>query len=92
MMNRIPRFLDEEPTVLGMSPDELTVFGTVFIFSYIVDKLFIGILFSVVTLVFLKRWKAGKPDGYIIHRLYLMGVPLKGFLPPPSVNNFYHAF
>lgn len=91
-MNRIPRFLDEEPSILGMSPDEFAIFGFVFIFSYLMDKLLAGIILSLIVLVALKKWKAGKPSGYIIHRLYLLGVPLRGFLPPPSVNNFYYAF
>jgi hypothetical protein len=42
----------------------------------------LGILLAIVLPLLYMKFTIGKPDGYLLHRLYRLGVPLPGLLHP----------
>lgn len=89
-MNRTPQYLDKNPSVAGFEQEELMVAGVVFSILYLANQLLLGLACGIIAGLIMKRWKKGKPDGYLFHMLYeKLGVPYKYFLPSPSIVKRY---
>ena len=83
----IPKSVDEPLSVLGLTPDEIGGGGIIFLLLYMVNHPGIGFLLGIAVVMLLKKVKAGKNDGFMLHKIYEYGLPLPGLLPP-YVNHF----
>jgi len=90
MKNRTPQYLDKNPGVMGFEQEELMVAGLVFAVLYIANQFLLGVFLGIAAGWIMKRWKRGKPDGYLFHMLYdKLGIHYKYFLPSPSIVKRY---
>ena len=84
MSTKCNRDIDKPILILGMEPEDIVfaimLFGAcVFIFAISAGMaIFICLIFVFV----LRKLKAGKPAGYLVHQLYKFGLNTKGLLPP----------
>jgi len=84
MATRCNRDIDKPILILGMEPEDIVfaimLFGMCqFIFTISAGlALLICLIFAFV----LRKLKAGKPAGYLVHQLYKFGLKTKGLLPP----------
>ena len=62
--------------------DEIGVFVSVLLVFLLVDRFFTGIVLSGLVLAFLRGTRRGRPEGYLFHLVYRMGIPLGKLLPP----------
>jgi len=76
------RFLDTKLTLLGMERDEFLVFLLPLTIFFLMNMFPIGLLVGLPLMFTVKRIKAGKPEGYLMHMLYRFGMPFPGLLPP----------
>lgn len=76
------RFLDAKLTVFGLEPDEFICFLGPFMLFYFMDLLFVGLILGAFFAFTIKKVKSGKPEGYLMHLLYKLGVPFPGLIPP----------
>ena len=90
-MSRVPLYLDEPPTFLGLRPDEAVVFLLIFIPSFLMNWLLFGVLIGAGVTVMVKRWRGGKPEGFLVHFAYRHGIPspVRGVPPSPLYANWY---
>jgi len=86
----IPAYLDEMPAILGLELDEFGLGGLVFLMLYLFNHQFWGLVLAVITVIFTKKLKAGKPRGYLQQWFYQrIGIELPGLLPPAKIVSFY---
>ena len=83
----VPKSLDEPVQILGLSPDEFFGGALSFLLFYFQNHPTYGLLAAIMAVFTLKRIKAGKNDGFMLHKIYEYGFPLPGLLPP-YVNHF----
>jgi type IV conjugative transfer system protein TraL len=81
-MRRLPRTIDKPTELLGFRMDEIGVFVSVLLVFLLVDWFFAGLLLAGLALGFLRGTRQGRPEGYIFHLAYRMGIPLGKLLPP----------
>ena len=81
-MRRLPRTIDKPMELVGFRMDEIGVFVSVLLVFLLVDRFFMGLVLSVLVLVFLRSIRRGRPEGYLFHLIYRMGIPLGKLLPP----------
>jgi len=81
-MRRLPRTIDKPTELLGFRMDEIGVFVSVLLVFLLVDWFFLGLLLGGLVLVFLRGTRRGRPEGYLFHLAYRMGIPLGKLLPP----------
>ena len=84
MATRCNRDIDKPVLILGMEPEDIVfvmmLFGAcVFILAVSAG---VAIFVCVIFVFILRKLKAGKPAGYLVHQLYKFGVKTKGLLPP----------
>ena len=81
-MRRLPRTIDKPTELLGFRMDEIGVFVSVHLVLFRVDRFFVGLMLSGLVLAFLRGTRRGRPEGYLFHLVYRMGIPLGKLLPP----------
>jgi len=81
-MRTVPRLIDSNSR-LG---EALMVFMVPLFLLRTIDPLF-GLATAILACIVFVRTTLGKPDGYLVHRLYRCGLPLSG-LPPRSARSF----
>jgi type IV conjugative transfer system protein TraL len=81
-MRRLPRTIDKPTELLGFRMDEIGVFVSVLLVFLLVDWFFLGLLLAGLVLAFLRSTRSGRPEGYLFHLAYRMGIPLGKLLPP----------
>ena len=91
MATRCNRDIDKPILVLGMEPEDIVftimLFGAcVFIFAISSGM---AILICLIFVFVLRKLKAGKPAGYLVHQLYKFGFKTKGLLPPHRTWGFF---
>lgn len=75
--------IDKPITVLGLEPEEWAVLpACIAVVNLFLDSALLAVALGIVSLVFIKRLKKGQPPGYLIHYLYRLGLPLKGWPRP----------
>ena len=91
-MIRVPLYLDEPPTILGARPDEAAVFMLIFFPAFLFNWTLLGLLGGIIITALVKRWRAGKPEGFLVHYAYRhLGIPapVKGVPGAPMYADFY---
>ncbi len=87
-MTRIPRYIDDPPTILFWDVDELAVICICMAVGIITGKLTQFIVGGLIVSKLIGKVKKDKSDGYLQHILYWLGImPLKG-LPPSYKRSF----
>ena len=87
-MTRIPRYIDDPPTILFWDLDEFVLLCIFIVLGIITGKLTVFGLVGLVLSKIVGKFKQDKSDGYFLHILYWWGVmPLKG-VPPSYKRNF----
>lgn len=81
-MRRLPRTIDKPTELIGFRMDEIGVFVSVLLVFLLVDRFFTGLVLSGLVLAFLHGTRRGRPEGYLFHLVYRMGIPLGKLLPP----------
>ena len=81
-MQRLPRTIDKPTELLDFRMDEIGVFVSVLLVFLLVDWFFAGLVFAGLVLGFLRGTRRGRPEGYLFHLVYRLGVPLGKLLPP----------
>jgi len=81
-MRRLPRTIDKPLELLGFRMDEIGVFVGILLVFLLVDWFFAGLLLAGLALAFLRGTRRGRPEGYLFHLVYRMGIPLGKLLPP----------
>ncbi len=88
---KVPDYMDDPPSVLGLEVEELSLGGGVFFFFYIfLNMQFVGIGLGILGVFLMKKFKATKPRGFLLHASYHdLGVPLKGFPVSPKIARWW---
>ncbi|MGI9304177.1 MAG: type IV conjugative transfer system protein TraL [Gammaproteobacteria bacterium] len=75
-MNAIlmPRYLNEQMMVLLWSADELVPGFAVFIVGVLIEQKLIALILALVVVRALRKVKEGRPDGFLLHLLYWLGL------------------
>ena len=81
-MRRLPRTIDKPTELVGFRMDAIGVFVSVLLVFLLVDRFFSGLVLSGLVLAFLRGSRRGRPEGYLFHLVYRMGIPLGKLLPP----------
>jgi type IV conjugative transfer system protein TraL len=81
-MRRLPRTIDKPTELVGFRMDEIGIFVSVLLVFLLVDRFFSGLVLSGFVLAFLRSTRRGRPEGYLFHLVYRMGIPLGKLLPP----------
>ncbi|MBI2059262.1 MAG: type IV conjugative transfer system protein TraL [Nitrospirae bacterium] len=72
--------IDKPITVLGLEPEEWAVLpATMGLVNLLTGSAVLAIVLSLASVVAIKRIKKGKPPGYLVHFLYRLGLPVKGW-------------
>lgn len=81
-MVRIPRYIDDQPTIFFWDFDEIVVIFLFVLIGFIIGELTIIGASGLVVSKLISKLKENKSEGYFLHLLYWAGLmPLKG-LPP----------
>jgi len=76
----LPRGIDDPPQVLLWSIDELLPFMAMLLLGALTRQLAGCALASLVVIKLFRRFRDSRPDGYLYHGLYWLGlIPLKGY-------------
>ena len=81
-MRRLPRTIDKQIALVGCQMGELGGLVSVLLVFLLVDWFFLGLLLAGLVLAFLRSTRRGRPEGYLFHLAYRMGIPLGKLLPP----------
>jgi len=81
-MRRLPRTIYKPTELLGFRMDDIGVFVSVLLVFLLVHLFFAGLLFSGLVLGFLRGTRRGRPEGYLFHLVYRLGIPLGKLVPP----------
>lgn len=71
---KIPRTINDPPNVLLWTTDELAPIMIGLIAGIFSGNLLIGLVLGGVVTSLYKRFRDGRPDGYLLHLLYWIGV------------------
>lgn len=87
-MTRIPRYIDDPPTILFWDVDEISVICICMVVGIITGELTKFIIGGLIVSKLIGKMKSEKQDGFLQHLLYWWGImPLKG-LPPSYKRSF----
>ncbi len=81
-MRACPKTIDKPLLILGLEGEDIAVLMLVFGIPAILISPAIPLGLILVAWPGLVSFKRGKPEGYVLHALYRIGLPLKGLLPP----------
>ncbi len=70
----IPRYIDDPPHFLLWSADELAPVAIGLVIGVLTANAFILTMLGLVATKFYRRFRDGKPDGYMLHGLYWSGL------------------
>jgi hypothetical protein len=77
-----PKTIDKPLLILGLEGEDIAVLMLFFGIPAILISPAIPLGLILVAWPGLVCFKRGKPEGYVLHALYRIGLPLKGLLPP----------
>jgi len=92
---KIPRLVDEPPSVLVWTLDELAPIMLGLVFGIFTGNVTILLGLGLVVTSLYKRFRDGRPDGYLNHLLYWIGIELRwpfGRQAQTIVNPFSNHF
>ena len=87
-MRYCPRTIDKPLLILGLEGEDIGILMLLFgvpavLFQPTIPVLMFGVAWPALAIA-----KRGKPEGWVLHFLYYLGVPLKGLLPPEDRVRF----
>lgn len=87
----LPRHVDEPPVMLMWTSDEIGAFFLLFITGFMLEQVIISLILGYFAVKLMRRFKNTKPNGYLIHILYWVGVSVSESrtLPNPYDRNFH---
>lgn len=87
---KLPREVDDPPLMLMWSADELITFFICFFIGFLLERVLIFVVIGYFVVKVVRRYRNSRPDGYIIHLMYWIGVPLgkSRTLPNPYETEF----
>ncbi len=86
---KLPRDLDKPQTVLFMTAEDLIIFSILFMTGMLISHPFPLAALGIALVLFFRRFREGRSDGYLLHVLYWIGlIPVKG---KSIVNPFQHT-
>ncbi len=92
MERKCPRTLDKPILLFGLEMEDVAVLSLAAgIGSLLIGPMVPGVGAAAGWIILL-RFKRDKPAGYVLHRLYSRGYPLRGLVPPPSQVKYYGAY
>ena len=87
-MRYCSRTIDKPLLILGLEGEDIAVLMGLFGVPAILFNPAIPVILFFVMWPVLAVAKRGKPEGYMLHFMYFLGVPLKGMLPPGEKIKF----
>jgi hypothetical protein len=81
-MRPCPKTIDKPLFILGLEGEDIAVLMFFFGIPAIMISPAIPLGLIFIAWPALVAFKRGKPEGYVLHVLYKLGLPLKGLLPP----------
>ncbi len=85
-MRNCPRTIDKPLLILGLEGEDVAVLMIFFGIPAVLFSPTIPLLAFFMSWPFLAFFKRGKPEGYMLHYLYRLGIPFDGLLPPGNVR------
>lgn len=87
----LPRYVDDPPHFLLWSVDEFAPIGLGLLIGIMVGSPLMFLILGWISTGLYRRFRDGKPDGYILHWLYWRGfIPSKArTIPNPYMRRFY---
>ncbi|MFC0180966.1 type IV conjugative transfer system protein TraL [Thorsellia kenyensis] len=87
----IPSYIDEPPHFLLWSADEMAPILLGLVLGIFIEQAFVLTALGLVFTKLYRRFRNGKPDGYLLHYMYWKGVlPLNAkSIPNPFVRSYY---
>jgi len=73
---QIPQRVDEPPHILLWSADELAPLLLGIVVGMLIGQLLICCVLGFVVTQFYRRYRENHPDGFLLHILYYLGVPV----------------
>lgn len=87
---KLPSHIDDPHQFLLWQADEIIPVLICGVIGFLIGRSVLCIAVGLVGMHFFKKYKAGKPDGYIIHCLYWIGLwPQKGRVLPNPFEREY---
>ena len=81
-MRTCPKTIDKPLLILGLEGEDIAVLMLFFGIPAILISPAVPLGLILIAWPALVGFKRGKPEGYVLHALYRIGLPLKGLLPP----------
>lgn len=72
---KIPRRVDEPPHLLLWSMDEILPLLIGLVMGVMIDKLGVCLVVGFIITKLYSKYRDSRPDGYLLHIIYWMGVP-----------------
>ena len=91
-MRHCPKTIDKPLLILGLEGEDIAVLMFFFGIPAIMISPAIPLVLIFVAWPALVAFKRGKPEGYVLHALYRMGMTLSGLLPPGSEGKRYSPY
>lgn len=85
-----PRTIDEPVRLLGLDNEDWAVVGILGLLVYLMTTATIGALVIALLVVGVRLIKRGQPPGAMLHTLWLLGMPVRGWpaAPPPDGRRY----
>ncbi|MBF0330938.1 MAG: hypothetical protein HQL17_03310 [Candidatus Omnitrophica bacterium] len=81
--------IDKPLLILGLEGEDIAVLMLAFGVPAILISPAIPLVLIFLAWPALVYFKRGKPQGYVLHALYQVGIPLPGLLPPSVPGGYY---
>jgi hypothetical protein len=81
-MRTCSRTIDKPLLILGLEAEDIAVLMLFFGIPAILISPAVPLGLILVAWPALAAFKRGKPEGFVLHMMYRLGLPLKGLLPP----------
>lgn len=87
----LPRNLDEPAQLMLWSADEVLPGLVVALMGMLMNQGTIGLILGFLTVKLFRKFKDGRPEGYLLHAMYYIGfISNKGLsMPNPYIREFY---
>lgn len=87
-MRRCSRTLDKPLLILGLEGEDVAVLMVLFGVPAVLLSPGLPLMLFFAAWPTLAVFKRGKPEGFVLHFLYKLGVPLQGLLPPGEMVRY----
>ncbi|MDN5862784.1 MAG: type IV conjugative transfer system protein TraL [Salinisphaera sp.] len=89
---KLPRTIDDPPQILLWSSDELVPIILGILIGVMTGHFLILFLLGLLVWRLIRRFKDSRPEGYMLHLLYWIGIPIgKARLLPNPYRRYWHG-